>query len=516
MTLRVTQISQALAGRKRLFLAALILTPAFGVAGILWSTAVRAQDATSFTAAPPSRFRIGEKLSYNISFGKFTNAGYAETHVIARGKLGGKDAVEIRAKIKTFELVSAAFFMLDESRTVFLAPETGLPLYIGSYSNDSVIPKETFSNYLTQPTQNFDLVSLIYKAREAGGVGTFPLFEGEQQFTATLLPVGVVTARTDAGNFETTVSRLQSDFLTANGVNDLHIHFTTDEARVPVVIRFTTAKGEFKAILAAIVLPEPETPTPTPTPGPIPTPKLPATPTPTPTPAIENLPLATELGFQLGELLSYQVTAGGKSIGIISLNARERKLIQKEDTLVLTASVTGVEPGSNLLRLGDSATAEVNAETLAPKSISGRFASTFAGLSQSVSFDRRTGIVTFDVTKTADEPVGTHSILSLIYAMRSFNLKPSKNATNPVNDTRVAVFWETKAYVFTLRPSDPGEITINGEKVSAQLISVNTGNPQLDALAIKVWLGTETRVPLRFTFGAFQADLISQTSNLSK
>jgi hypothetical protein len=100
--------------------------------------------------------------------------------------------------------------------------------------------------------------------------------------------------------------------------------------------------------------------------------------------------------------------------------------------------------------------------------------------------------------------------------MRSFNLRPSKDPKNPVNDTRVAVFWESKAYVFTLRPSDPEDIAINGEKVSAQLITINTGSAQLDALALKVWLSTEGRVPLRFSFGTFQADLISQTSNLAK
>jgi hypothetical protein len=100
--------------------------------------------------------------------------------------------------------------------------------------------------------------------------------------------------------------------------------------------------------------------------------------------------------------------------------------------------------------------------------------------------------------------------------MRSFNLRPSKDPGNPVNDTRVAVFWESKAYVFTLRPSNPEEIISNGEKTSAQLITITTGNLELDALALKVWLSTEGRVPLRLSVGAFQADLISQTSNLNK
>jgi hypothetical protein len=138
-----------------------------------------------------------------------------------------------------------------------------------------------------------------------------------------------------------------------------------------------------------------------------------------------------------------------------------------------------------------------------------------ASLNQTAVFDGRDGGIRVGPTRV-DGPIGTHTILSLVYAMRSFNLKPSKTRTNPVNDTRVAVFWESKTYVFTLRPSEPAEMTINGQKMSAQLITISTGNPQLDALQLKVILSTEERVPVRFVIGPYQLDLISQTSNLSK
>jgi len=492
---------------KTFFLPFLLL--ALGVGNFaVYDDSVSAQE-TIVANGPPTRFRVGEKLVYNLSFGKFTNAGYAETHVVSRGKLAGKDAVEIRAKIKTSELVSAAFLLLDESRTVFAAADSGLPLYVSAVSNDSAIPDEKISDYLTVPTINFDLLTLIFKAREVGGVGTFPLNEAGTQYNVVLTPAGSVTAKTDVGHLDTNISRVQSEFLTANGVTELFISFTADEARVPAVVRFTTAKGEFKAILAAIVLPEPEA-MPTPAPTPLTTPKPIITFTPSPTPTTDNKPLAPELGFLLGEKLDYVITAGGKPLGIVTLAAPERKLIDRVDTLTLTATVTAVEPGANVLRLGDSLTALVDAETLAPRRLTGRFATTFLGLNQTVVFDRVTGEVTFGGPNKVDAPIGTHSLLSLVYAMRSFNLKPSKTAANPVNDTRVAVFWESKAYIFTLRPSESAEITLGGEKSAAQLISIKTDVPKLDALEIKVWLATESRVPLRFTFGAYQADLISK------
>ncbi|MEJ7625111.1 MAG: DUF3108 domain-containing protein [Pyrinomonadaceae bacterium] len=481
-----------------------ICAAVFAIAG---GAKIAAQE-TSISAASPSRFRIGEKLAYNISFGKFNNAGYAETNVVSRGKLGGRDAVEIRSKIKTFEMVSAAFFLLDESRIVFAAPDSGLPIYISSTSNDSAIPEEKISDYQTRPTSSFDLVTLIFKAREVGGAGIFQLVENGQPYTVVMTPAGSVTARTDVGNLDTNIYRLQSEFFIAHGITDVFISLTVDEARVPAIIRFSTIKGEFKAILAAIVLPEADLPTPTPSPTPFATPKPVVAASPTPTAEPEIKPLAPELGFQLGEVLDYSISSGGKALGVVTLAAAERKLIDALDTLVLSATVTTVEPGSNVLRSGDAITASVDPETLAPRRLTGRFATTLAGLNQTVLFDRRSGEITFPGPAKIDAPIGTHSLLSLAYAMRSFNLKPSKTAANPVNDTRVAVFWETKAYIFTLRPSDTTEITVGAEKVSAQLIAINTGVPALDALAIKVWLDPETRVPLRYSFGLYQADLV--------
>ncbi len=463
-----------------------------------------------------SMFRIGEKLTYNISFGKIPNAGYAETHVVSRGKISGKDAVEIRAKVKTLDLVSAAFFMFDESRTTFAAPDTGLPHYVSSSSNDSALPKETISNYLTQPTLNFDLLTLIYKARESGGLGTYPLLENEQLYTASFQTSLVEKVKTDAGEFDTIVSTVQSDYLTANGIRELKINFSTDEFRVPVLIRLKTAKGDFNLRLSVIVLPEPEVITPMPIPVLIVKPTATPTPSPTPVQYVDNQPLIPELGFQIGEVLDYRITSGGNPAGVITLSARERKLFEKVDSLLLTATITGVELGNTSFKLGDGANVHVDPEALTPSRIESRFTSPFAGLTQTVTFDKRTGSISFGEKLPIDSPIGTHSFVSLIYAMRSFNLKPSKDPSNPVNDTRVAVFWESNSYVFTMRPSNPEDITINGENISAQLITIKTDNKQLDALGLKVWLSTEGRVPVRFSAGAYQADLISQKSDIPK
>lgn len=294
----------------------------------------------------------------------------------------------------------------------------------------------------------------------------------------------------------------------------MKISFSTDEHKIPVLIRFKTDKGEFKAAIASIQIVEPEATT-QPTPSPVQTPRPTSTPKPppTPTPYVENQPLAAELSFALGETLEYKISANSQPAGSFTLQAKERKQFLGEDSLLLTATVTGVEQGNQAFSVNDVIKAQVNPETLAPQQIEIKFAGSLSNFNQIAQFDQKTGFITVNGANRTEAPVGTHSILSLIYAVRSFNLKPSKDPSNPVNDTRVAVFWDTQPYVFTLRPSSAELITLQGEKVSAQLISINTGNAQLDLLNIKLWLSNdEKRVPLRFSFGSYQADLISQTN----
>ncbi len=93
---------------------------------------------------------------------------YAELQTVSRGRIGDIDAVELRSRIKTLDFVSAAFYLIDESRTIFASPESGLPIYISKNQNIGGLPKETIQNYLAAPSSNYDLVTLIYKIRHSG------------------------------------------------------------------------------------------------------------------------------------------------------------------------------------------------------------------------------------------------------------------------------------------------------------------------------------------------------------
>lgn len=458
----------------------------------------------------PAKFRVGERLSYNVTFASFPNVAYFETFVVSSGKFGGREAVELQGRIRTFDIVSAAFSSIDESRTVFASPDSGMPLYIKRSVNLGGIPKETVTNLLTAPAVNFDFLTMLYRAREAGGTGSFTFEEEGETFVITFAAGAEEKAKTPAGEFETFLSTVQSPYFDSRGIRELKVNFTSDEYKVPVLIRFRTAKGVFVAELSGLTVeeirPPVVIPTPTPVPQPTPTPK----PKVTPEQYVDNRPLLREVGFELGESLEYKVTSAGQTASTFIMQAKERKQIQNQDCLVLTANVTSSPQNNRPFMLGDSMTANVDPDTLVPRTFDIKFGgAALTPFNQNLTFDGKTGAVSFG-TKRVDSPIGTHSLLSLIYAMRSFNLKPSKNLNNPVNDTRVAVFWVDRPYVFILRPNDIETITLNGEKTAAQMIAVKTGNTQLDALGIKIWLSTEDRrVPLRISAGSFQADLVS-------
>ncbi len=198
-------------------------------------------------------------------------------------------------------------------------------------------------------------------------------------------------------------------------------------------------------------------------------------------------------------------------LGLVALQAKERKQFQGQDSLLLTATVSETQPGQQILFLNNGLKAQVTPDSLAPQQIELNFSGILSQYNHRFIFDQKSGFVITNTAGQIEIPVGTHSILSLAYAIRSFNLKPSKDPNNPVNDTRVAVFLDTKAYVFTLRPSNADIINLRGDKISAQLVSISTGNPIIDQYNIRLWLSNdEKRKPLRLSFGSYQADLISE------
>ena len=278
----------------------------------------------SSSAAAQTQFRIGERITYSVSLDKFRDIAYAEIYTVSRGALAGKDAIELRAKLKALNLASASTPQGSEVRTTFVDPSTGMPLYGTRIEDPEGIPRETSIDY--QPSVNFDLVSLIYKIRHSGGSGAANFQEGEKVYTATFQPAGAEKVTVNAGVFDTTVISVQSQYFTDLGFREVKINISDDDARVPVLIRLMTDKKSGYRVEAASIqsiVPEPVVVS-TPSPMPGISPRVSPTPARTPEPYVANEPLAPELAFALGETLEYRVTAGGRPVGSFAMFSQAR------------------------------------------------------------------------------------------------------------------------------------------------------------------------------------------------
>ena len=114
----------------------------------------------------------GERLTYQISFDQFENAGFAELQIASVGKLEGRDVIELRSKVQNADLVSATFALIGPEPALHIFRRKPAYRYTsGKTYSDGPLPKDAKLNFIRVPAFGYDLPSLIYRARMNGGSG---------------------------------------------------------------------------------------------------------------------------------------------------------------------------------------------------------------------------------------------------------------------------------------------------------------------------------------------------------
>src|SRR5260370_17062596 len=108
------------------------------------------------------------------------------------------------------------------------------------------------------------------------------------------------------------------------------------------------------------------------------------------------------------------------------------------------------------------------------------------------NLDQNRGAAVSDSRERIDIPVGTHDLVSLVYAIRTFSLTPPKrNAISIMATARPRTLFIT-----SLRRET---IEVSGQKVSAIQLSLTTDDPQTDRMQLRMWVGDDRRhLPFRF------------------
>ena len=476
---------------------------------------VAAQNgAHSFSQGP---YRVGERLTYNISYSSFPSAAHAEFEIMARGNFYDRDAIQLRAHLETTGVINVALFAINNDYMTYIDPETGLPFRSQETARDAMTSAAA-SHDFTQSAGNeaippkvralggtFDFLSAFYRAR------ALPLTDGAEydltirsegvDYQIELKVTGRQTVRTNVGSFETIVTQVKSD----SRFKNVRIYFSADERHVPVLFTGRVSSGELRAELAGSEMIEAAPPTPVappkvdPNPNPVPT-TPPATPT-------NNADIA-HLPFALNEQLNYQIFIGSNTaaLGTASFQVKGRSRHFDRDGIYLTVTAQTTNAAASVFVARDQIDSYVEPKGLLPYRTVLSLAEGKRRLNQTITTNQETGTMSIDGASTRLEvPVGTHDLLSFFYALRTFNLALTKRNSIPV-------LVENKAKTLIAIATKRETIDLGGRQVPAIAVSITTEDPEPDKYQLRMWVSDDRRrLPLRLTamtqLGQLRADL---------
>lgn len=451
----------------------------------------------------PTAYRIGEQLTYDISFSNFISAAHVEMRVVAHGNFFGREAILLRGHVETTGLVNAALFAINDDYVSYVDPQTGIP-----YRSELVSHEGTRASESAQELSGgvFDFLSAIYRVRATaladGSAQKLSVRRGVDEYQIEVKVNGQETVRTKAGSFSTIATQVR--VASNSNSRNIKVYFSNDERHLPVLATARLSGGEIRAELAASAIITPAGPQPTPTPAPTPAPRPSVT--PQPSGSVTSLSLDA-LPFKIGEQLNYQVFVGTMTqpAGNASFQVRARSQYFNRDGLLYTANAQTSPAIHNLFVANDQISSYVDVKTLLPfrtelKLVEGRYRK-----NQILTINQDHGIAGTDQNQKIEIPVGTHDYLSFFYLARTFNIAPPRR-----NAVSLLVNNKPTTLIITSLKREP--IQLGSQSIMAIQVSLTTDDPQPDKFQLRAWVSDDRRrLPLRLTavteIGPVRADL---------
>jgi hypothetical protein len=504
-------------------------------ASLSFSAPVVAQQ-TSSAAAPavlapgefsPAPYLAGEKLTYNISFSNFSSAGHIELFNAGRGRFFNREGFELRARVQTVGVVRAALYAIDNEYTAYVDTQTGLPFRTRFQRLEGgASPVVTGAGVQAVPPvevtpTTYDFLSALYRMRAlplaVGAVYPIRAEDDGVPYEAELRVVGREAVKTPAGTFNAIVTQLRARNNSA--VNDYRprIYFSDDARHVPLLLTARLKTGEIRTELASSEVLNVTTTLP---PGNVAQDAQPPEATPTPRRVVVPSPAAggaaadaaqadipSDLPFKVGEQLNFNFFLGTspQPVGVATYHVRARSKYAGRDGLWFSASMTTTNALQQIFPVTDKIETYVDVKTLLPFRSQLQIREGSHRLQGVVSLDQERGSATVTDGSTVEIPVGTYDLVSVIYALRSFDLTPPKrNAVSLLINKRPRTLFITSLKRET--------IEIGGKSIPAFQLALATDEAQGDRLQLRLWVGADRRrLPLRVTattpLGPVRADL---------
>ena len=470
------------------------------------------QDGLNGHSLSQSSYRVGERLTYNVSFSNFPDAAHVEVEVMSRGMHFGREAIQLRAHVETNGVINVALFAINTDYTTYVDPATGLPFRSEESARDAIKSADSVQDF-NQPAGNeaippkqkgfpgtYDFISAFYRARALplapGGVYDFSVRGQGVEYPAELKVVGRDVIRTNVGSFPPIVTEVK-----ANGspLKNFKMYFSDDERHVPVLITARLRSGDLKAELAGSELVKP--------PVEVATPKPPIVVAPAPRPVTAPPTLDERFPFKIGEQLNYQVFIGTNNtpMGSASFQVRGRQRYFDHDGVFLnvTAQTTGAAAALFVAR--DQIESYVDPKALLPFRTVMNLVEGRRHLNQTLTVNQDQGVATSDAGARIEIPVGTHDYVSFFYVLRTFNFASKKRHA-------LAVLVENKPKTVFVEWQEKQVIQLGNQRVPAIGLSITTDDPEPDKYQLRLWVSDDRqRLPLRLTcttkLGPLRADL---------
>jgi hypothetical protein len=471
--------------------------------------------ALPFSGSP---YQPGERLTYNVSFSNFPTAAHVELFNGGRGSYYSLEGLQLNAHVETTGVVNAALYAINNDYVTYIDPQSGLPYHsqeiireggrTADTSRDynlpvgvSAIPgKSTFSG-------TYDFLSALYRLRAlplAEGASYYLLVRHEpEQYQVELKVRGRQLVKTNVGSFNTILTQLQVKNNSKADSYKVHIYFSDDDRHVPVLITARHEVGEIRAELVSSELPA--TP-PAPRVAEPPKTVQPVVTAPGTTgPAASGLPAG--LPFSVGEQLNFNFFLGTMTpaVGSATFQVRQRAKYFNRDGLLIAVQAQTTNAAAKLFVANDQINTYVDPATLLPFRIEMNLREGRRRVNKTLTIDQDRGNAVTDKGVRIEIPVGTHDLVSALYALRSFNLAPPKR-------NAVSFLVEDKPRTLFITSLKRETIELGGQKIAAVQLSLTTDDPQSDKYALRLWVSEDNRrLPLRVTaktdLGPLRADL---------
>jgi hypothetical protein len=496
---------------------------------VLTLTTIHAQQ-TPVAVVPPFNsavYRVGERLTYDVSFAQFVSAAHVEMYVAGRGRYFDREGIELRAHVETSGIVNVALLALNNDYVTYVDTVTGWPYRSQTVVREAGRATEASGEY-NQPAGTeaipgkragevlgtYDLLSTVYRMR------AMPLSEGvsfsinvrndTQDYQADIKIIGRELIRTKVGSFNTLVARVS---VGSGPLSNIRVYLTEDEWHVPVLVTAKHKDGEIRAELAASHLNTPP-PAATPTPQRVTPPSDGRALVPVPSPTTPASATRLDLPFNVGEQLNYQVFLGAtaQAVGSASFSVIARGRYFNRDGLLLTATAQTTNAGARVFYVNDKISSYVDPETLLPFRTEMNLAEGQWRSTRGYSIDQNRGAVTTDTRMRIEIPVGTHDLISLLYAIRTFDLSPPSTSLSQPKRNAISILAINQPRTLFVTAQKRETIELNGQKVPALLLTLTSDDGTADRLQLRLWVGDDSRhLPLRIALvtplGPVRADL---------